>query len=95
MAKEENKSTGTGEPMDIKKLAAYANQLETRLKSAYSELNEARQQISMYQMQDYYQRAQLLCMVISNEKIGDDLRKRCESELGSLIFPPEPEKGDK
>lgn len=96
MAKEENKAGEQPKPLTREQLAAYVNNLEIRLKDAYQNLREAEKQINLYQMQDYYQRAQLLCVVLANDKLNEEFRKKCEEELQNLVYPPkkemEPEK---
>ena len=42
-------------------------------------------------MQDYYQRAQLLCVVLANDKINEEFRAKCEAELIELVYPPKQE----
>lgn len=91
MAKEETIQNEERKPLDAKQLAAYVSQLETRLKSAYSDLREAKKELSFYQMQDYYQRAQLLCVLVSNTSLNEEFRKKCEEELMNLVYPPQPE----
>lgn len=96
MAKEETKAPEQPKKLSYDQIAAYAGQLEARLKSTIGQLQEAQQALQMYQMQDYYQRAQLLCMIIANERINGSFRDQCESELFTLVYPPqEEEKGVK
>lgn len=101
MAKEETKAPEQPKKLTYDQLTVYAGQLENRLKAAAGQiqevtnrLQEAEQALQFYQMQDYYQRAQLLCMIAANEKIGSAFREQCESELYSLVFPPQEEKKD-
>lgn len=98
MAKEETKPTlelkdVEPEVLDAKKLAAYADQLENRLKIALQNLREAKKELEMYQMQDYYQRAQLLLTVLSSQYVSEEFQKKCHDELMNMVFPPvkEPE----
>jgi hypothetical protein len=46
-------------------------------------------------MQDYYQRAQMLCVILANDKIAEDFRKKCEQELFELVYPPQKEEEPK
>ena len=91
MAKEEMKAPEQPKKLDYNQLVAYAQQLEERLKFSGKKLKEMEDQLLFYQMQDYYQRAQLLCMVCANDKLGQDFRDQCEAELHSLVFPPQKE----
>lgn len=99
MAKEERKAlkelAGTPQPqeekLDQKKIGIYIGQLEERLKRTSAALRDAQKEIELYQMQDYYQRAQLLCVILANDKLNEDFRKKCEDELQKLVYPPKPE----
>lgn len=97
MAKEELKAPEVEnvhpESLDAKQLAAYAGQLEERLKIVLKSLHEAKKELEMYQMQDYYQRAQLLMAVLDHKNVSPEFQKKCHDELISLVFPPvkEPE----
>lgn len=103
MAKEELKQPGIPEvnpneearPLDAKQLAAYNGYLETTIKQLNAKLKELTKEVEFYQMQDYYQRAQFLLAVVSNDSITDELRRRCHRELEALLFPSEQENPDK
>ena len=91
MAKEETKAPEQPKKLTQEQLGAYVNHLENELKKAYASLKEAQKEITMYQMQDYYQRAQLLCVVLANDKINEEFRAKCEAELIELVYPPKQE----
>lgn len=99
MEKEEHKAlkelAGAPQPqtekLDQKKIGLYIGQLEERLKRTSAALHDAQKEITFYQMQDYYQRAQLLCVVLANDKLNEEFRKKCEEELQNLVYPPKPE----
>ena len=91
MAKEEAKANEQPKPLTREQLAAYINNLELRLKEAYENLRETRKELELYQMQDYYQRAQLLCVVIANDKLDPEFLAKCKEELMKMIYPPKEE----
>lgn len=80
-----------GKPLTKEQTIAYIQLLEDRLKMASKTLKEMRKELELYQMQDYYQRAQLLCMVISNKEIDEQFRTMCQNELKMLVYPPKEE----
>lgn len=92
MAQEENTQPVKGEKLTYEKLAAYANQLQGRLEYASRQLESLTQELNFYRTQDYYQRAQLLCMILSNDRLDAGFRYKCEEELQDLVFPKEEEK---
>lgn len=91
---EEVKIEEKGEKLDINKVAIYAAQLEGRLKDAAerikvmsAKMHELEDQLAFYQMQDYYQRAQLLCVIVSNDAFDPELRAKCAEELAQHVYP--------
>ena len=80
-----------GKPLTKEQVSVYINQLEDRLRRASAMLKEMKKELELYQMQDYYQRAQLLCVIISNNNIGEQFRSMCEEELKLLVYPPKEE----
>lgn len=100
MAKEEEvkieeKAKEGQEKLNFQKLSIYASQLEGRLNNAAKHIEELEKQLTLYQMQDYYQRAQMLCVILANDKIAEDFRKKCEQELFELVYPPQKEEEPK
>lgn len=100
MAKEEEvkieeKAKEGQEKLNFQKLSFYASQLEGRLNNATKHIEELEKQLTLYQMQDYYQRAQMLCVILANDKIAEDFRKKCEQELFELVYPPQKEEEPK
>lgn len=81
-----------GQKLTRQEVAAYIGQLEDRLKKTLEVLKDTRKELEFYQMQDYYQRAQLLCVVIANDKLSQEFRDKCAEELENLVYPPREEK---
>ena len=96
MAKEEEiktepKAESNEDKLTMQKLSVYAAQLEGRLNKALEHIKNLEKEVALYQMQDYYQRAQMLCVILANEKIDKEFRDKCEAELKELVYPPQRE----